>query len=209
MQWPRLSHLGIAPRIWVALPLVILGCAVAVRAAIHAAEWLVRPRPIVRCDLMVVLGGGARERVSTALDLMSDGACGVVMFTGNPPDAILSDLPPGLAAAKGLRRFAAPSASRTTLEDAVTAVRGAREGGFDSLLVVTSPFHTRRADWIFSRVLSGTGIRFGIYPSESFYMDYTRWWKSWDGLDVVSGEYLKLSAYGLGSEILVFCATRS
>ena len=120
----------------------------------HAAEWLVHPRAVGRCDLMVVLGGGARERVSTALDLMSDGACGVVMFTGNPPDAMLERLPPGLAAARSLHRIATPSSSRTTLEDAVTALRGARAAGFDSLLACETTEckkgcdNKSRAQWI-------------------------------------------------------------
>jgi hypothetical protein len=187
---------------------VILALALGVRAAAHAAEWLVRPRPIGRCDLMVVLGGGARERVSTALDLMTDGACRVVMFTGNPPGAALDGLPPDLAVVRTLPSIPAPASSRTTLEDAVTALRGARAGGFDSLLIVTSPYHTRRADWAFSRVLSGTGVRFGIYPSDVYYMDYARWWESRDGIGVVLGEYAKLFLYGLGSEFLVGSAGR-
>lgn len=172
-------------------------------AAPRAAEWLVRPSRVARCDLMVVLGGGARERMSTAMDLMADGACERLLFTGAGFEANGGYLQPEPPAAEGPRRAPMAARSRSTLDDAVVALRAARSGGDRFVLVVTSPYHTRRASWVFSRVLAGTGIRFGVYPSETFYMDYRRWWESRDGLSLVLGEYVKLWLYGLASELLV------
>ena len=65
------------------------------------------------------------------------------------------------------------------------------------MLVVTSPYHTRRAAWAFSRVLGGTGIGFGVHPSDSFYVDYDRWWSSPYARRTVAREYAKLWLYGL------------
>jgi uncharacterized SAM-binding protein YcdF (DUF218 family) len=178
------------------------GAAVALWAA-GMARWLVVERPLDRCDLMAVLGGGARERLSTAVDLMSRGACGKVLFTGGVPSA---DNPggrvflPHLAPASILEP---DHPATSTLGDAVVALREARMRGASAVLVVTSPYHTLRVVWVFSRLFQGTGIEFGVHPSAAFYMDYDRWWASPHGRGSVLGEYAKLWLLGLAAEAVV------
>jgi len=157
-----------------------------------AAKWLVRARHIGRCDLMVVPAGGALERLSTAASLMEGGACGKILFTGGDPRERLANVYEVMAGISANTRVPAPGTAGTTFEDALVSLRAAENGGFRYLLVITSPYHTRRAEWIFSRVFAGTGVRFGIYPSASFYMDYDHWWAGWHGLGAVTGEYVKL-----------------
>lgn len=167
-----------------------------------AAFRLVVVRGIPRCDLMLIPGGGAKERIVTGAELLKDGACRKIMITGpftieGWPDeeGIPVEVEPG-------RVVEAPFLTGSTWGDAVASLAVAREHGFDSILVVTSPFHTRRLGWIFDRVLGGTGVRFGVHPSESFYFDYRRWWRSRYGRRVVLGEYLKLWSMGLASVAL-------
>jgi len=167
-----------------------------------AGEWLVQPVHVRACGLLVVLGGGAQERLATGLDLAGDGACGGRLLLTAPP-----------AAAEALRSMAARGelgrpdpdieTSHNTFEDAIVALDGARRAGARSVLVVTSPYHTRRASWVFSRVFGHSGPGIGVYPSESFYVDYRRWWASRDGRGVVLGEYGKLLSLGLLSESLL------
>jgi hypothetical protein len=132
---------------------------------------------------------------------MSGGACGRILFTGEPPDVhefgggarvFLPDLDPSGVVGP-------PFHSRHTFGDAVVTLRVAREHGFRTVLLVTSPYHTRRAAWVFSRVLEGTGIRFGVYPSAAFYMEYDRWWSTGHGRWAVLGEHVKLWLWGLAS----------
>jgi uncharacterized SAM-binding protein YcdF (DUF218 family) len=151
---------------------------------------------------MVVLGGGVHERISSAVDLMLAGACGDLMLTGAGSEeearALLDEL-----GGVPIRFQIEVASSESTMEDAADALRGAKLAGFRSVLVVTSPYHSRRAAWIFSRVFAGSGIAFGIHPSDSFYFDYRQWWKTRDGRGVVLGEYAKLVLCGMLSDILV------
>jgi len=166
----------------------------------RAAHWLIRARPIDRCDLMIVPGGGALERIGAAVDLISGGTCGKVLFTGSePPEGLrfalpfLEELPPSAS-------VPAPFTARDTFEDAIVALRVARAGGFRDVLVVTSPYHSRRTAWIFARVFAGSGVRVGVYPSGNFYMDYDRWWNGRHGRSMILLEYVKLWLCGLVAE---------
>lgn len=174
-----------------------------------AALWLVETRPLQRCDLMVVPGGGAKERLYSARELLDDGACGRVLFT-EPQEidnsARAASTPESLDAS---RIVAAPRASWSTFDDAELALQVARRDGFRDLLVVTSPYHTRRVLWVFGLVLSGSKVRFGVHPSESFYVDYRHWWRSRSGREAVPQEYAKLTLLGLASVVATFAVTAS
>jgi len=155
---------------------------------------------------MIVPGGGARERLYTAVELIEDGACGKVLFTGNPPEGELDYTRRLLASLDPAALVSAPFTTGSTVEDAIVSLQVAREQGFLDLLVVTSPYHTLRVEWIFERVLAGSGVRFGVQPSDAFYMDYRRWWVTRYGRSVIPGEYLKLWMGGAGSNLLATIA---
>jgi uncharacterized SAM-binding protein YcdF (DUF218 family) len=61
--------------------------------------------------------------------------------------------------------------------------------------IVTDGYHTRRARWIFRRVLGDAAGRvyFVSAPTDSFLPE--RWWQTEAGLSRILGEYLKLLAY--------------
>jgi uncharacterized SAM-binding protein YcdF (DUF218 family) len=66
-----------------------------------------------------------------------------------------------------------------------------------SLIVVTSPYHSRRALWSLRKVFAGSGVEVGIDPvapggqSPAPYM----WWTTRRGWREVAGEYAKLVYY--------------
>lgn len=183
------------PRLLAAVTVAFAAVA-ALGVAPHAARGLIRTTRVPRCDLLVVLGGGAFERVMSGADLMDDGVCDQLMFTGDGFSDVLRarNGPDGHLVG---RLIEAPAVSHSTLEDALITLRVARERRFESILVLTSPYHTRRASWVFSAVFARTGIRVGVLASDNFYMDYGRWWLSDDGRDAVFHEYTKLWACGL------------
>ncbi len=168
----------------------------------HAALRLVRTRPIPRCELMVILGGGALERIWTGLELHADGACDKVLITGGPIDERIPRIQSGLQALDPRDRVLPDVVSASTFEDAVLVSRLARRERMSSILVVTSPYHTGRTIWVFSRVLDGTGVEFGVLPSQSFYFDYRRWWANSDGRGVIASEYAKLWLHGLAAQAI-------
>ena len=88
-----------------------------------------------------------------------------------------------------------PQRVNSTYDEAV-AVRGFVEtAGIRRVLVVTSPYHSRRALWVFRRVLAGVEV--GIdspLPGEQSPAAGT-WWLSKTGWHNVALEYVKLVYY--------------
>lgn len=50
-----------------------------------------------------------------------------------------------------------------------------QDNSIDSLLVVSSYYHTRRTLWTFEQVFSGTGVKIGVYPIPRAADDERRW----------------------------------
>lgn len=82
----------------------------------------------------------------------------------------------------------------STLEEALT-VKRKLGGKLKSLLVVTSPFHVRRAQLIFSDVLPGMRVNVVSTPYEKF---PDKWWTEQASARNVALELLKIPFYLLG-----------
>lgn len=67
--------------------------------------------------------------------------------------------------------------------------------GFQSAIIITSPYHLRRTRLIFTRVFADKGIRLMFYPSGNSAFEMNAWWKSYYGRKVVIIEYLGLIYY--------------
>lgn len=169
------------------------------------AAWLVvqqTPRP---SDVIVVLGGGSIARARTGARLYARGLAPVVYLStdiepwelagsgasssfdvlrqaGVPPEAIRHDRQPG-----------------TTGDEARLFVACARRDGWHSALIVTDPYHTRRAQRVFARAVeqSGGGITLTIVStSDGATAD---WWESRQACVAVLGEYAALLVHFLTS----------
>jgi len=158
----------------------------------EASDWLMVGGAPRTSELIVVLAGGARERLLAALDLYRGGYAPAIMIT-DPygfPDAQMRDL---VAAGMPERALIPPPcAATTTLEDALCTREVILRKGFNSILVVTSPYHCRRVRLTFSRVLSDLDVQVTVTASRSLYVELDQWWKSRDGWNKVPVEYLKL-----------------
>jgi uncharacterized SAM-binding protein YcdF (DUF218 family) len=159
----------------------------------EAAMWLSKAAPPARSDLLVVVGGGARERLVTAARLHAAGFAPEILATGSSRDiAAARSVLTGLGVPAG--SIVEPAAeSRSTAEDAlvvrdVTVRRGAR-----SILAVTSPYHCRRLTLLLERSLRGTGVTVTVTASESLYFDLDRWWTDRQGWVLIPVEYGKLA----------------
>jgi len=66
-----------------------------------------------------------------------------------------------------------------------------------SMLIVTSPYHTRRALRAMKRALNDKGIEIGILSPQTGEQSPTPyfWWLSFNGWNLVAGEYVKLVYY--------------
>ena len=88
-----------------------------------------------------------------------------------------------------------PGESGSTHAEAIALGRFLEENPGATVSVVTTNFHTRRARWIFRRVLGkrADGLRFVAAPTDGF--DATNWWQFEAGFRTYSSEYLKLLVY--------------
>jgi uncharacterized SAM-binding protein YcdF (DUF218 family) len=84
-----------------------------------------------------------------------------------------------------------------TIDEVEVLRRKIEQTGWKSVLIVTSPYHTRRSLWIFDKVLNNHGAQIGIVsplPGEQSPMPFV-WWLTSRGWYLVAGEYVKAVYY--------------
>jgi uncharacterized SAM-binding protein YcdF (DUF218 family) len=174
---------------------------------------IVRAEPS-RADAVVVLSGASvyDERVRHGISVFREGRAGTIVLTNDglrgrwsrrrqtnlrsaerAKDAVLE------AGIHEQHLIVLKPRVRSTYDEAVTVRRFAEETGIKNVLVVTSPYHSRRALWIFRRVLEPAGVRVGIespLPGDES-PPAERWWLSRIGWHSVGLEYVKLVYYRL------------
>lgn len=178
--------------------LLFLGLLIAVHRPLlgRMGAWLAVTTPVHSVDLVVALGGD-RGRQEKAAALFNRGLAGYVLFVG--ADARERDygclgLPPD-------RCLPLAPAAYTTGEEAVATRAVARAMRFRSVMIVTSPYHSRRALWIFRRAFRDSGVEALISPSPNPTFRMDSWWRSHVGCKVVIGELVGIGYYWMRSLI--------
>lgn len=189
--------------------ILLLGAA----ALYYAASWLLSPQAPERADVIVVLAGDLR-RTRYAGDLYRQGFAPQIMLSRPARDArekMLDGMGIAFPKAEELNRailqalgvplqhitdFGAGSLS-TFDEAAVLA--GMFSGKSPRLLVVTSPYHVRRARKILGDALPGARLLVVATPYEEFPV---RWWTSQDAARDLLLELAKLSFYMVGGRFM-------
>lgn len=157
-------------------------------------------------DHLLVLPGDDTYRPVLAAALVNAGLAKNILVpeTVNSPDVMDGLQPPtAVILSQILRHRGIPrrnilflkGASRTTFDDARALLSYLEDRPADRVIVITSAFHTRRARFIFRRVLDvGTDrLRFVAAPNPGFADE--NWWQHRSGARIVLSEYLKLAFY--------------
>ncbi len=161
-------------------------------ALVGMGRWLVVATPLHRADLIVALGGD-RGRQETAAELLRRGIAPRVLFVG--ADARQRDYEClGIPASSAVPLL--PEAY-TTGEEAERVRDLVRSSGYRSVLIVTAPYHSRRARWIFRRAFSGTGVEVEVATTVIRAFRIDNWWTTHMGQKTIGGEYLGLAYYWL------------
>jgi uncharacterized SAM-binding protein YcdF (DUF218 family) len=191
-------------RLWVA------AAATAWIAATAAAAALVVHDSITPADAILVLAGSGQyvARATAAARLYATGAAPQVLLTDDgvrrgwstqaQDTPRMIDLASDVLVAHGVppARVIKLPRVESTHDEAVVTMRAARREGLRSVIVVTSPYHTRRARWMFDRVLKGAGVSVAVLPSDpSSWRSLMTWWATARGWQMVAGEYIKLPYY--------------
>ena len=164
-------------------------------------------------DLIVCLAGGNVERGLGTADLYSKGyAPRVFMAREEPPDGLewarekgveypeSIDLMVMLLEALGVPRSAILRSEQpvgSTLEEARLVREVVKQQGYSSLILVTSPTHTRRVLLTFRKVFEGEDIRLHVVPTPYSRFRPEDWWQSRKYAREVIVEYQKLIFYVL------------
>lgn len=196
----------------------IAGCLLLILAWIllawFLAENLIVKQPLDRADAILVLSGSRfyPERTAEAALVYSKGVAPKIFLTDdggragwskseqrNPRfvELIKQKLIEGGVPADAVEIL--PPQVSGTIDEAEVLRERVSQGDINSVLLVTSPYHTRRSLNTFEKVLKDKNVRLGIVsppPGEQSPPPFT-WWFSKKGWNSVAAEYVKIIYYRL------------
>ena len=178
------------------------------------AERLIVEKPLAKADAIFVLSGSSVyvERAQKAAELYKKGISDKILLTDDGGRGGWSQAekrnPPFVELAKNeLIRQGVPAENIEildgniggTIDEVRILQRASGERHWNSLLLVTSAYHSRRALRTFEKVFAETGsqIEIGIAPAPVGQQTPTPliWWLTPFGWKVVAGEYVKSVVY--------------
>jgi uncharacterized SAM-binding protein YcdF (DUF218 family) len=197
------------------LGIVILILLLAVGSCRKAGTWLVKTDEVEQADVMVILMGSFSERVLQAADLYEQGVSDQVFIPEEAMGAYkileargVQLISNSTQARNALVSMGVPSENIVILPgDATSSLEEARiirdylntVPGIESVLLVTSTSHTRRAGMIFRAALNALDNPPAVHCSPNPYTSYhaERWWKDRNDIQRVVGEYMKMTDFVL------------
>lgn len=174
------------------------------------AERLVIEKPLERADVILVLAGSSAylERTNRAAEIYKQGIAPVTILTDDGENGGWSRTeqrnPPFVELArKNLINQGVPIENievikpngSGTIYEAQIFRETARQMNWKSVLLVTSPYHTRRTLWTFERELKNEAVEIGIASNGEPKPLPNYWWLSPRGWNSVAGEYVKSFYY--------------
>lgn len=169
-------------------------------------QFLIREDELLHADELYVLGGSPIERTIEGLKLVRSGYANSMTFTGGSPDEDLllfgidtceGGLGARVAHLSGFdsTRIHVLRKGTSTWEEAEAVREWALANAQDTIMVVTTEFHTRRVGNVFRKAMGTSGITVIVRAAPSIHYDPDRWWRSEEGLIMVNNEYAKLIYY--------------
>jgi uncharacterized SAM-binding protein YcdF (DUF218 family) len=170
-------------------------------------EWLDVGVPPQRADYAMILTGDENTRPFAAAALVQAGWArqALASHVKNLPGMADDD---ELCCNETIRRvmlrqgvppdkfITLPGAATTTFDEAQVLAAFLESHPDAKVLIVTNHYHTRRARWIFTRVLpSSVTVSMISVPTDGF--ELREWWKNENSWLTVASEYLKLVFYDL------------
>ena len=137
--------------------------------------------PLEKADVIVAISGDTGARTNTAVSLWKQGLAPIIVFSGSAID------PDSVSSAEIMRREALRQgvpeaatiiepASATTEENATEVAKLMVARKLRSAILVTSPYHQRRADLLFRRAFEPAGLILRNYPARDSEWDPNLWW---------------------------------
>ena len=148
----------------------------------HAGTGLVVERDIGSPDAIIMLASHEWERLPAAAALARRHRDAIVMLT---LPVVVTEYNCHMCGERGgwlveggvePERIRYLPRTSNTYGEALAARRHARVERFSRLVIVTSPYHTRRALATFAKVFEGSGVTVGVAPASPAQGRPDRWW---------------------------------
>ncbi len=178
---------------------VVLMLAIGVGGLVVIGHALAVEDELAKADVIIAISGDNGPRTETAVRLWKQGYAPLVLFSGGSidPDSVSSaELMKRDAVRLGIPAGAilVEPASTTTEENARLTAQLMTERGLHSAILVTSPYHQRRASIFFSRAFAAHGLEFRNHPASDPDWDPDRWWTREPSRTLTLVELAKLGA---------------
>ena len=204
------EHIKQSIKIKAIVLIVFFVLVLSVKACRNAGQWLVNKDEPVHADAIVILMGSIADRVLQTADLFSKGISYKVILVKSDMGAykdlesrgvnITSDTEQYLNA---LVKLGIPGdsiivlpgdAGSTQMEAMIIREYIFDKLNIDTLLLVSSSYHTRRASMIYKAALKETKTPVSVFCSPNYYTNFNaeKWWGRSDYIQVVLLEYLKI-----------------
>lgn len=159
--------------------------------------------PIEAVDAVVVLSGDDGDRLALALEMHEKGYVSNLVITNVTRAAskrLADEAEQGGFPKEKI--FITRSQVESTLDEALAVRELALEKNWSNLMVVTDPYHSFRARFIFRRELRGSGIEIAIRPVVGHWFRSPSWFFHVEGWRVVFLEIIKFFSY------LLYCVVK-
>ncbi len=161
---------------------ILLSVGTGLTAFLLLGSWLAVEDPLEKVDAIVAISGDTGARADTAITLWKAGWAPLIVFSGAAID------PESVSSAEIMRREAlrqgvpesavlAEGASTTTEENAAEVAKLMAGRKLHSAILVTSPYHQRRAAFEFHRAFDPRGLVFRNHPASDPEWNAFLWWR--------------------------------
>jgi len=181
----------------------------------RVGTWLVKEEIPPHADAMVILMGSFPERVLQAYDSWKTGIAGRIIIVEESMGPFWSLEERGVnivsnseQAATSLTELGVPADSiillpgdaRSTVDEALAVKRYlASTDSADTVVLVSSPAHMRRASMIFRAALNegSNSVYIGSVPSDYSSFNPDKWWRRKEDIQSVISELVKIGSFRL------------
>jgi len=203
-QWPRWARILV---VVVLAGAVIIGVPAVREPILRTAGWaLVVNEPVEPADIIVVAADASGAGVLEAADLVHAGIATRVAVFADPPDRVDREfirrgIPYEDAAARSVRQLRSlgvtaieqiPRAGAGTEAESEALPGWCDQHQFRSVVVVSTPDHSRRLRRVLDRSMKGHRTRVTVRPVRHSAFDPDRWWETRDGIRTEIIELQKL-----------------
>ena len=169
-----------------------------------AGTMLVVKQPLENPDAIVSLASHEWERLPGAAELAQATPSAVVVLT-LPQPATIFNCHDCSGRVGRLQRLGVPSERVRivpltlggTYGEAVALLAFARRSAIHRIVVVTTPYHTRRSLAVFRNIFAGSGIAIGVEPARASPARPGRWWATGYDRAYVAYEWAAIVYYAV------------